>query len=171
MKYDTPNQWYLIKSGKFEGRVVRPFNAEIETFNLKGKDVNDVSWSHGFTHCKDPNGDYVMFCGVNRFEELATECADPNDLNFNSDTEENTMNTLTDGDKETVEWTAGEALADKSGMFRIVYQTEDGAVFTSEQAAELYLGLTHILTALEDKDYLLAPAFEAFLNESIQPDE
>jgi hypothetical protein len=81
------------------------------------------------------------------------------------------MNTLTDGDKETVEWTTRDAMADKSGMLRVVYQTEDGAIFQSEQAAELYLGLTHILTALEDTDYLLAPTFEAFLNESIQPDE
>jgi hypothetical protein len=81
------------------------------------------------------------------------------------------MNTLTETDQQTVDWTASEALADKSGMLRVVYQTEDGAIFYSEQAAEIYLGLTHILAVLEDKPLLLAPAFAAFLNESIQPDQ
>jgi hypothetical protein len=148
MKYDTPNQWYLLKSGKFKGRVVRPFNAEVETFKPKNMDVNDVSWSHGFTHCKDVNGDYVMFCGVNRFEELATECDDPNDLNFNFDTEENNMSALTPEQQQIVNRVSQEA-TDVEGIYEVVYKTDDGFIFSSEAAVDSYNAFGYILDTVD----------------------
>jgi hypothetical protein len=162
MKYDTPNQWYLLNSGKFEGWVVRPFNAEIEKFNLKGKDVNDVSWSHGFTHCKDLNGDYVMFCGVNRFEELATECADPNDINFNFDTEENNMNDLTPEQQQIVNRVSQDATAVES-LYGVVYRTDDGATFTTESAVDSYNAFIYILDTVDPE--LLRATMAAYFEE------
>jgi hypothetical protein len=79
------------------------------------------------------------------------------------------MKTLTEDDQQAVDWTVSAALEERSHCMRVVYRTEDDAIFHSEQAAELYLGLTHILDNLEP--LLLAPAFAAFINESILPDE
>jgi hypothetical protein len=79
------------------------------------------------------------------------------------------MNTLTDGDKEAIEWTVSDAMESNSHSYQLVYQTDDDAVFESEQAADLYIGLIHILDNIDP--ILLAPAFAAFLNQNIGQDQ
>ena len=79
------------------------------------------------------------------------------------------MKTLTEDGQQKVDWAVSGALEERGDCMRVVYRTEDDAIFYSEQAAELYLGITFILATLEP--HLLTPAIEAFLNESIQPDE
>ena len=78
------------------------------------------------------------------------------------------MNTLTDGDKEAVDWAVSDAMEGNSYSYQLVYQTDDGAVFNSEQAADIYIGLIHILDNLEP--LLLATAFAAFINQNIGQD-
>jgi len=57
MKYQE-DRWFKLK-----GRVVKPFNGEIE--------FNQVSWSHGFTHYRDKTGK-IYHCGIHWFEQHAT---------------------------------------------------------------------------------------------------
>jgi hypothetical protein len=83
-------------------------------------------------------------------------------------TKENNMNTLTDGEQQAVDCIVSDAMEGNSHSYQLVYQTDDDAVFDSEQAADIYIGLIHILDNLEP--LLLAPAFAAFINQNIGQD-
>jgi hypothetical protein len=128
MKYDTSNQWYLLTSGNQKGQVVRSFNAETEKYKSKGEDVNDIGWSNGITHCKDAYGCFVMFCGVDRFEEIATECDKPHELNLSSETKENIMN-LADKTRKAHSIYCG------SPDLTVLYKCSDGEIFEEENTA------------------------------------
>jgi hypothetical protein len=162
MKYDTPNQWYVLTAGLYKGSVVRPFNAEIEEYRHKGVLINDASWSNGITHCKDANGDFVFFCGVDRFEQIATECADPNDLNFNFDTEENNMSDLTPEQQQIANRVAQDATAVGS-CYEVVYKTDDGFLFTTEAAVDSYNAFDYILDTVDPE--LLRATMAAYFEE------
>jgi hypothetical protein len=70
MKYEQTDTVFRFKRRDEILKVV-PFNGETEEFLCKGQMINDVSWSHGFTHFKLEDGTYAGFCGVNYFEENA----------------------------------------------------------------------------------------------------
>jgi hypothetical protein len=167
MKFNTPNQWYILTAGLYKGSVVCPFNAEIEEYRHKGVLINDASWSNGITHCKDANGDFVFFCGVDRFEQIATECADPNDLNFNFDTEENNMSDLTPEQQQIANRVAQDAFGVAHDNYDVVYRTEEGFVFSSEAAVDSYNAFAYILDTV-DPELLratMAAYFEALHGE------
>jgi hypothetical protein len=70
MKYEQTMSVYELTIRKTLHEVV-PFNAETEKFFHRGSMINDVSWSHGFTHLKTVDDEYVGFVGVDYFEKNA----------------------------------------------------------------------------------------------------
>lgn len=73
MKYENTQKKYLFTKGLFKGRIVKTYNAELD------KDRPDISWSHGLTHFRDADtGEYVGWCGICRFEEIASELDEKN---------------------------------------------------------------------------------------------
>jgi hypothetical protein len=149
MKYDTPNQWYLINNGIHTGQVVCISNAD------------------GFSHCYDVKGAFVMFCTVSHFKRIATECADPNDLNFNFDTEENNMSDLTPEQQQIANRISQGAFGVAHDNYEVVYRTEEGFVFSSEAAVDSYNAFAYILDTV-DPELLratMAAYFEALHGE------
>lgn len=64
MKYTETDKVFLLRvGGKLER--VKPYNGEEEGIG--------PSWSHGFTHLKDENGNRNGFCGIIYFEKNAKE--------------------------------------------------------------------------------------------------
>jgi hypothetical protein len=154
MKFNTPNQWYVLTAGLYKGSVVRPFNAEIEKYRHRGALINDASWSNGITHCKDAYGCFVFFCGVDRFEEIATECNKPKDapnqdIDFNFDTEENNMSALTPEQQQIVNRVSQDAVNSSVDDYEVVYKTDDGFIFSSEAAVDSYNAFGYILDTVD----------------------
>lgn len=73
MKYTQVTTWFEITTGKFKGWVVQPFNAETEEVVKPSGRTNDVSHSHGITHCKTSDGMFAFHCGTSVFERIAKE--------------------------------------------------------------------------------------------------
>jgi hypothetical protein len=168
MKFNTPNQWYILTAGLYKGSVVRPFNAETEKYRHKGKEVHDIGWSNGITHCKDAYGCFVMFCGVERFEEIATECNKPKDapnqdIDFNFDTEENNMSALTPEQQQIVNRVSQDAVNSSVDDYEVVYKTDDGFIFSSEAAVDSYNAFGYILDTVDPE--LLRATMAAYFEE------